>query len=162
MLSYSPQTKPHQAMLFSSSCAAAGLILFFLSAYIGHKFLLLPIIAMILILLGVWFLYRFALISYRYEIREGVLYMHRRIFRCERTVYTLSLGMAFAVIGTEDTAARKRTGVPYRCHNFLTVWPTEHAVILYYRDAQKLCAVYLEDNPAFLTAASKYFGAFED
>ena len=162
MLSYSPQTKPLSAMLFSSSCAAGGLLLYFLSAQIGHRYVLLPIVSMVLILLGVWFLYRFALISYRYEIRDGVLCIHRRIFGRERTVYTLALRFGCAVISADDTKKRKRIGKPIRCHNFLTEWPDEHAVFLYYRDADRLCAVILHDNPAFLSAAHRYFSYDQD
>lgn len=161
MLSFTPPTKPGSALLFSASCAASGLILYAMSSYIAHRFPLLPIISLILILIGIWFLYRFGLISYRYEIRDGVLCIHRRLFRAEKTVYTLSLRMGCAMIPRDDTAARKRIGKAYRTHNFLTVWPTEQAVVLYYRDADKLCAVILENNPAFLSAAGQYFSTAE-
>ena len=157
MLSYIPPQKPASALLFSSSCVAAGLILFALSSYILHRYPLLPIVSLVLVLLGIWFMYRFALMSYRYEIRDGVLCIHRRLFRAERTVYTLSLRTGTAVIPMDDTAAKKRIGKPHRTHNFLTVWPSEHPVILYYRDAGRLCSVILEDNPAFFSAAAQYF-----
>lgn len=161
MLSFTPPAKPGSAMLFSASCAAAGLILYAMSSYIGHRFAVLPIVSLILILIGIWFLYRFGLLSYRYEIRDGVLCIHRRLFRVERTVYTLSLRMGCAMIPHDDTAARKRIGHACRTHNFLTVWPTERAVVLYYRDTDRLCAVILENNPAFIAAAAQYFSAEE-
>lgn len=157
MLSFTPKTKPLSAFLFSTSCAAAGLILYALSSYIAHRFPLLPIVSLILIGLGIWFLYRFGLVSYRYELREGILCIHRRLFRTEQTVYTLSLKTGCAMIPTEDKTARKRIGKAYRTHNFLTVWPSEQAVVLYYRDAGRLCAVIVENNPAFLSAAARYF-----
>ncbi len=162
MLSFTPPTKPGSAMLFSASCAAAGLILYALSSYIAHRFPILPLISLILILIGFWFLYRFGLMSYRYEIRDDVLCIHRRLFRTERTVYTLSLRMGYAMIPRDDKAARLRIGKARRTHNFLTAWPAEEAVVLYYRDADMLCAVILENNPAFLSAAAQYFSTPND
>lgn len=157
MLNYSPKQKPKSAMLFSVSCGAAALVLFALSSYIGHRFLLLPILSLTLLSLGIWFLYRFALVSYRYEIRDGVLCVICRMFKTERTVYTLSLRTGVAIIPLDDTAAKKQYGKPLRTHNFLLSWPADHAVILYYRDAGRLCSVILEDNPAFFSAASRFF-----
>ena len=157
MLIFTPPQKPYTALLFSASCVAVGLILFALSAYIAHRYLLLPIAAATLILLGIWFLYRFAILSYRYEIRSGVLCVIRRIFGHDRTVFTLDLHMGFTVVPYEDRAARSKLSSPRRIHNFVVTWPTEHAVLLYYHDAAYVCAVILEDNPAFFTAASKYF-----
>ena len=157
MLSFTPQTKPRTAFLFSASCAASGMILYALSSYIAHAFTLLPILSLALIAIGIWFLYRFGLLSYRYEIRDHVLCVHRRLFRTERTVYTLSLHMAFAAVDADDTTTRKRIGKAYRVHNFLSVWPSEQAVVIYYRDAGRLCAVMLENNPAFTAAAAQHF-----
>ncbi len=161
MLTYTPPTRPHTALLFSASCAAAGLILYALSSYIAHRFPILPIVSMILVALGIWFLYRFGLVSYRYEIRDGVLCVHRRLFRMEKTVYTLSLRTGCAILPQNDTTDKKRIGKVFRTHNFLTVWPSEHSVALYYRDAGRLCAVLLENNPAFVAAAAQYFPSSE-
>ena len=157
MLSYTPPQKPYSAMLLSSSCVAAGMILYFLSSYIMHRWPLIPIAALILVLLGIWFLYRFALVSYRYEIHSGVLCIHRRLFRTEKTVYTLSLRTGCAILSSNDTKEKKRLGKVFRTHNFLTVWPSEQYAVLYFRDAGRLCAVMLEENTAFLSAASDCF-----
>jgi len=144
-------------MLFSVSCGAASLVLFALSSYIGHRFPFLLVLAVTVLALGVWFLYRFALVSYRYQIRDGVLCIIRCLFRTERTVYTLSLRTGIALVPSDDTEARKRYGKPVRTHNFLTSWPSDDAVLLYYRDAGKLCCVILCDNPAFFSTASQFF-----
>ena len=144
-------------MLFSVSCGAAALLLYALSSYIAHRFFLLPILSMTILALGIWFLYRFALVSYRYQICDGVLCVIRCLFKTERTVYTLSLRTGIAIIQTDDSTAKKQYGKPCRTHNFLSSWPQEHAVILYYRDGGRLCSVILDDNPAFFSAASKFF-----
>ena len=157
MLNFSPKPKPQSAMLFSVSSGAAALVLFALSSYIGHRFPLLLIVSTALLILGIWFLYRFALCSYRYQICDGVLCVIRRLFRTERTVYTLSLRTGIAIVPTNGTAAKKQYGKPHRIHNFLSAWPQEHAVILYYRDGGTLCAVLLDDNPAFFSAAAQFF-----
>lgn len=157
MLTFLPPQKPRTALLFSASCTAAGLILYALSAYIAHRYPLLPITAGAAVLLGIWFAYRFAVISYRYEIRSGVLCVVRRMFGRDRTVYTLNLHMGFAVVPADDRVQRRKLGPPRRIHNFTATWPTEHAVVLYYRDASHICAVILEDNPAFFSAAAAFF-----
>lgn len=157
MLNFQPKQKPQSAMLFSVSLGAASLVLFALSSYIGHHFPLMLISSAALLMLGIWFLYRFALVSYRYRICDGVLCVIRRLFQKERTVYTLSLRTGIAIIPCDDTAAKKQYGKPVRTHNFLAAWPADHAVILYYRDGGKLCSVILDDNPAFFSAASKHF-----
>ncbi len=157
MLHYTPKQKPQSAMLFSVSCGAASLVLFALSSYIGHRFPFMLILSAALLILGIWFLYRFALVSYRYQIRSGVLCVIRRLFRTERTVYTLSLRTGIAIVQTDNTPVKKQYGKPVRTHNFLSSWPSDRAVILYYRDAGRLCAVILEDNPAFFSAASQFF-----
>ena len=144
-------------MLFSVSCGAAALLLYALSSYIAHRFFLLPILSMTILALGIWFLYRFALVSYRYQICDGVLCVIRCLFKTERTVYTLSLRTGIAIIQADDTPAKKQYGKPCRTHNFLSSWPQEHAVILYYRDGGRLCSVILDDNPAFFSTASKFF-----
>ena len=144
-------------MLFSVSCGAVALLLYALSSYIAHRFFLLPILSMTILALGIWFLYRFALVSYRYQICDGVLCVIRCLFKTERTVYTLSLRTGIAIIQADDTPAKKQYGKPCRTHNFLSSWPQEHAVILYYRDGGRLCSVILDDNPAFFSAASKFF-----
>lgn len=159
MLNFTPKQNPQGALLFSVSCGAASLVLFALSSYIGHRFPFLLILAMIVLALGVWFLYRFALVSYRYQIRDDVLCVIQRLFRTERTVYTLSLRTGVAIVPADDTAARKKYGKPVRTHNFLTSWPSDRAVLLYYRDAGKLCCVILCDNPAFFSTASQSFSA---
>lgn len=157
MLTFTPPQKPYTALLLSSSCLAAGLILYALSAWISHRYLLLPIVAAVLILLGIWFVYRFALLSYRYEIRSGVLCVVRRLFGRDRTVYTLDLHMGFAAVPYDDRIGRRRIGSPRRTHNFVNTWPTEHAVVLFYHDAAYVCVVILEDNPAFFSAAARHF-----
>lgn len=157
MLHYTPKQHPQSAMLFSVSCGAAALLLYALSSYIAHRFFLLPILSMTILALGIWFLYRFALVSYRYQICDGVLCVIRCLFKTERTVYTLSLRTGIAIIQADDTPAKKQYGKPCRSHNFLSSWPNEHAVILYYRDSGRLCSVILDDNPAFFSTASKFF-----
>ena len=157
MLHYTPKQNPQSAMLFSVSCGAAALLLYALSSYIAHRFFLLPILSMTILALGIWFLYRFALVSYRYQICDGVLCVIRCLFKTERTVYTLSLRTGIAIAAAKDSAAKKQFGNPCRTHNFLSSWPQEHAVILYYRDGGRLCSVILDDNPAFFSAASKFF-----
>lgn len=157
MLNFKPKQNAQSAMLFSVSLGAASLVLFTLSSYIGHRFPLMPVLSAALLILGIWFLYRFALVSYRYQIRDGVLCVIRCLFKKERTVYTLSLRTGIAIIPSDDTAAKKRYGKPVRTHNFLAAWPAEHAVILYYRDGGKLCSVILDDNPAFFSVASIFF-----
>ena len=157
MLHYTPKQHPQSAMLFSVSCGAAALLLYALSSYIAHRFFLLPILSMTILALGIWFLYRFALVSYRYQICDGVLCVIRCLFKTERTVYTLSLRTGIAIVAAKDSTAKKQFGNPCRTHNFLSSWPQEHAVILYYRDGGRLCSVILDDNPAFFSAASKFF-----
>ncbi len=157
MLNFTPKQNLRSALMFSVSCCAVSLVLFALSSYIGHSFRLLPILSIAVLALGIWFLYRFALVSYRYQIRDGVLCVIRCLFRTERTVYTLSLRTGVAIVPSDDTEARKRYGKPVRTHNFLTSWSPDDAVILYYRDAGKLCCVILCDNPAFFSAASQFF-----
>lgn len=157
MLHYTPKQNPQSAMLFSVSCGAAALLLYALSSYIAHRFFLLPILSMTILALGIWFLYRFALVSYRYQICDGVLCVIRCLFKTERTVYTLSLRTGIAIVAAKDSAAKKQYGKPCRTHNFLSSWSNEHAVILYYRDGGRLCSVILDDNPAFFSAASKFF-----
>ena len=157
MLHYTPKQHPQSAMLFSVSCGAAALLLYALSSYIAHRFFLLPILSMTILALGIWFLYRFALVSYRYQICDGVLCVIRCLFKTERTVYTLSLRTGIAIVAAKDSTAKKQFGKPCRTHNFLSSWPQEHAVILYYRDGGRLCSVILDDNPAFFSAASKFF-----
>lgn len=157
MLHYTPKQNPQSAMLFSVSCGAAALLLYALSSYIAHRFFLLPILSMTILALGIWFLYRFALVSYRYQICDGVLCVIRCLFKTERTVYTLSLRTGIAIVAAKDSAAKKQFGNSCRTHNFLSSWPNEHAVILYYRDGGRLCSVILDDNPAFFSAASKFF-----
>ena len=157
MLHYTPKQHLQSAMLFSVSCGAAALLLYALSSYIAHRFFLLPILSMTILALGIWFLYRFALVSYRYQICDGVLCVIRCLFKTERTVYTLSLRTGIAIVAAKDSTAKKQFGNPCRTHNFLSSWPQEHAVILYYRDGGRLCSVILDDNPAFFSAASKFF-----
>ena len=157
MLHYTPKQNPQSAMLFSVSCGAAALLLYALSSYIAHRFFLLPILSMTILALGIWFLYRFALVSYRYQICDGVLCVIRCLFKTERTVYTLSLRTGIAIVAAKDSAAKKQFGNLCRTHNFLSSWPNEHAVILYYRDGGRLCSVILDDNPAFFSTASKFF-----
>ena len=157
MLHYTPKQNPQSAMLFSVSCGAAALLLYALSSYIAHRFFLLPILSMTILALGIWFLYRFALVSYRYQICDGVLCVIRCLFKTERTVYTLSLRTGIAIVAAKDSTAKKQFGNPCRTHNFLSSWPQEHAVILYYRDGGRLCSVILDDNPAFFSTASKFF-----
>ena len=157
MLRYSPKQQPLSAMLFSVSCGAAALVLYALSSAVAHRFVLLPIVSMTVLALGVWFLYRFALLSYRYEIRGDVLCVVRRLFGRENTIYTLSLRTAVSVVPADKAKSEKGRERPIRTHNFLPSWPHAHAVILYYRDAGKLCSVILEDNPAFFAAAAQYF-----
>ena len=160
MLQFSPQTKPISAMLFSVSCSAAALVLYALSSYIAHRFAILPILSLILLVLGVWFLYRFALISYRYEIRDGVLCIIRRLFGVEKTVYTLSLRTGIAIVSVGNPEKKPDTK-PVRTHNFLASCTSDHPVTLYYCDGGKLCSVILEDNPAFFCAAETYFADTE-
>ena len=157
MLHFSPKQNLMTAMLFSVSSGAASLVLLALSSYIGHRFPLLLIASAALLAFGVWFLYRFALCSYHYQIRDGVLCVTRCLFKTERTLYTLSLRTGIAIIPSDDAAAKKQYGKPCRTHNFLSSWPQEHAVILYYRDGGKVCSVLLDDNPAFFSAAAAYF-----
>lgn len=161
MLRYTPPQKPCSAMLFSVSLGAAALLLYALSSYIAHRFFLLPILSMTMLALGIWFLYRFALVSYRYEIRDGVLCVIRRLFGREQTVYTLSLRTGIAIIPADDKKVRQQYGKPVRSHNFLPSWPHENTVILYYRDAGRLCSVILSDNAAFFSAASRFFAVSE-
>ena len=157
MLHYTPKQHPQSAMLFSVSCGAAALLLYALSSYIAHRFFLLPILSMTILALGIWFLYRFALVSYRYQICDGVLCVIRCLFKTERTVYTLSLRTGIAIVAAKDSAAKKQIGNPCRTHKFLSSSPQELAVILYYRDGGRRSSVILDDNPAFFSAASKFF-----
>lgn len=156
MIAFTPPRKLRSAMLFSVSCGAAGLLLYAMSSYIGHRFILLPIASAALVILGLWFLHRFALVSYRYEIRRGVLCVIRCLHRQQRTVYTLDLKTAFSVVSEQDHTNRPKER-PRRVHNFVCTWPTEHAVRLYYRDAGVVCAVILEDNPAFFSSVRACF-----
>ncbi|MBO5648832.1 MAG: hypothetical protein J6S76_02850 [Clostridia bacterium] len=152
LLRFSPKQRPAQAALFSCSSAAAGLLVFGMSALCGHPVPLLPIAAGALLVLGLWFALRFAITSYHYELHGDVLCVVMQIFGIRRTVWTLSLRLGSAIIPSSDRSACKAQGHPYRIHNFLPAWPDADADILYYRDAHRLCAVYLAHNDAFSAA----------
>ena len=75
---YIPQKSLGAAFLFSASAFASAAVLFFLSRVVSHRFPLIVIAAAMLLLLSFWYILRFGIFSYRYEIR-GDLFL---VFRC--------------------------------------------------------------------------------
>lgn len=157
MYRFAPSQIKSTAMLLSLSCAAAGLVIAVLSSRIGHRFLLLIIASAILILLGIWFLYRFALLSYRYELTRDVFRVVRCLFGRERTVFSVRLALCCAALPLSDKTARRRIGIPRRYCNFCCAWPTESPVVLYYRVGEGLYAAVLDGNDAFFSLAARDF-----
>ena len=157
MLTFTPKKKPKSALLFSCSCALAALSVYALSASVGHPTPLLPLCAAMLTAVGVWFALRFALLSYRYELHGDVLCVVRCLFGREQTDWSLSLRLGYAMVSASDRTARRDCGKAVRVHHFLTVWPSEDAVVLYYRDGAHLCAAHFAPNDAFFASVTPHF-----
>ena len=147
--SYTPPRSPGTALLFSSSALAAAAVLLFLSSTVSHRFLLILIAAAVLFLLSCWYLLRFGMISYRYEIRGDLFLIFRCIGKYSYPIFRLSLHLCCALQKNDEKRPLQCKERVRHFYNHTSSLTAADTLTVYYYDATVLCAVRIQTNDTF-------------